>query len=123
MEKFTNMTLNPDNTVDVGAACNWDQLYTYLGAKGRGVVGGARHANVGVAGYTLGGGFSVKSSQYGLAMDTVTKYQVVMPNGYILQNVSANAPDEGGFPVSQLFYALQVRDSNRTCREAITLTL
>jgi FAD/FMN-containing dehydrogenase len=109
MEKFNKITIN-DDTADIGAGCNWDQVYRTLGDKRKGVVGGARYAKVGVAGYTLGGGFSVKSNQYGIGMDTVAKYQVVMPNGYILQNVSANAPNEEGFPVSQLFYALQVSD-------------
>jgi FAD/FMN-containing dehydrogenase len=36
---------------------------------------------VGVAGLTLGGGYSWKSNQYGLTVDTVAEFHIVSPNG------------------------------------------
>jgi hypothetical protein len=49
-------------TVEIGAGLTWDQVYANLGPTGVNVVG-ARVPNVGVAGFTLGGGRFVMSSE------------------------------------------------------------
>ncbi|KAH9060550.1 FAD-binding domain-containing protein [Lactarius vividus] len=69
-------------TVEVGPGLTWDQVYTALNSTGVNVIGG-RIPGVGVAGLTLGGGYSYKSSQYGLAIDNVASYELVLPNGTI----------------------------------------
>jgi len=62
-----------------------------LDPTGVNVVGG-RVPGVGVAGLTLGGGYSYKTSQYGLAIDNVVGYELVLPNGTIT-NVTSNDSD------------------------------
>ncbi|KAH9990399.1 hypothetical protein BJV77DRAFT_1124207 [Russula vinacea] len=69
-------------TVEIGPGLIWDQVYTTLGPTGVNVVGG-RVPGVGVAGLTLGGGYSFLTSQYGLAVDNVAGYELVLPNGTI----------------------------------------
>ncbi|KAI0280312.1 FAD dependent oxidoreductase [Russula aff. rugulosa BPL654] len=70
-------------TVEVGAGLTWGQVYDALDPTGVNVVGG-RVPDVGVAGLTLGGGYSFKSSQYGLAVDNVVGYELVLPNGAVI---------------------------------------
>ncbi|KAI0061219.1 FAD-binding domain-containing protein [Artomyces pyxidatus] len=83
MSRFNTVTVNAaDGTVDVGAGLTWDQVYAALDGTGINVVGG-RIPGVGVAGLTLGGGYSWKSNQQGLTIDTVKAYELVLPNGTI----------------------------------------
>lgn len=70
-------------TVDVGAGSVWDEVYGELARYRRNIVGGASASGVGVAGYLLGGGYSMKTNQYGLGIDNVTAIQVVLPNGEV----------------------------------------
>ncbi|CAI7658181.1 unnamed protein product [Penicillium viridicatum] len=44
---------------------------------------GGRVADVGLGGYALGGGFSRLSATYGLAMDNVLEYELVLPNATV----------------------------------------
>jgi FAD/FMN-containing dehydrogenase len=118
-------------TVEVGAGLTWDQVYAVLEPTGVNVVGG-RVPGIGVAGLTLGGGgclssseswlifflgYSYKTSQYGLAVDNVAGYELVLPNGTIT-NVTSNDDD--------LWFGLRVRRQDQyrlmslrdlTCRE------
>jgi FAD/FMN-containing dehydrogenase len=76
-------------------------VFSYLVPKGLNVVGG-RLVGVGVGGLILGGGrhspfarlaftqcytrvlgYSWKTNQYGLTTDTVTAFEVVLPNGSV----------------------------------------
>ena len=90
-------------TVEIGAGLTWDKVYVALEPTGVNVVGG-RNPGLGVSGLTLGGGgclffirglrssdprtciagYSYKSSQYGLTIDTVTGYELVLPNGTVI---------------------------------------
>ncbi|KAJ7100922.1 FAD-binding domain-containing protein [Mycena belliarum] len=79
-------------TVDVGAGLHWDDVYAALAPFGVNVVGG-RANGVGVAGFTLGGGYSYKTSQYGLTLDTVVAYELVKPNGVICNVTADSDPD------------------------------
>lgn len=54
----------------------------------------------GVGGFTLGGGFSYKSSQYGLGSDNVISYDLVTYSGQTLTVTAQSNKD--------LFFALQV---------------
>lgn len=89
-------------TLDVGAGCLWDQVYIVANNLCRNVVGGSAHQGVGVAGYILGGGYSRVTNQFGLAIDNVVAFQVVLPNGDIV-NASEDDTD-----FQDLFWALKV---------------
>lgn len=53
-----------------------------------------------MAGFLLGGGYSWKTSQFGLAMDNIQAYELVLPNGTV-----TNVTSEGN---SDLFFGLKV---------------
>lgn len=61
------------------------------------VVGG-RVSGPGTGGFTLGGGYSWLTDQYGLTCDTVKSFTLVLPSGEI-QEVDSTVPD--------LFFALK----------------
>lgn len=85
MSRFNSIEYHPETeTVNVGAGCVWDEVYRALSKEGRNIVGGASAQGVGVAGYLLGGGFSLKTHRFGLAIANVTAIQVVLPNGQLL---------------------------------------
>lgn len=54
-----------------------------------------------MAGFILGGGYSWKTNQHGLALDTVQEFEVVLPNGTATMATSTVNPD--------LFFGLKVR--------------
>ncbi|KZT39730.1 FAD-binding domain-containing protein [Sistotremastrum suecicum HHB10207 ss-3] len=84
MSQFNQMVYHEtDGTMDIGAGCLWDELHPKAGQLGRRIVGGA--SEVGVAGYLLGGGYSLRSNQFGLGMDNVRKIRVVLPDGRIVE--------------------------------------
>ncbi|KAH9988281.1 FAD-binding domain-containing protein [Russula compacta] len=81
MARFNDIVVDEQSgTVDIGAGLTWTDVYAYLTPKNLGVVGG-RLNGVGVAGLTLGGGYSWKTNQYGLTIDSVTAFELVLPNG------------------------------------------
>ncbi|KAF8678786.1 fad-binding protein [Rhizoctonia solani] len=88
-------------TVDFGSGLVWDDVYAALQPHGVNVVGG-RVTGVGVGGFTLGGGYSWLSNQYGLTIDTVTAFELVLPNSTITTVTETQNPDlffglKGGF--------------------------
>jgi len=70
----------------------WDDVYAALEPFNVSAVGG-RVTGVGVAGFTLGGGYSWFSSQYGLTIDTVQAFEVVLPNGTFVRTTETDYPD------------------------------
>lgn len=93
-------------TVDVGAGCLWDEVYSYMSELNRNVVGGFAAEGVGIGGYLLGGGYSLKSNQFGLGVDNIAKFELVLPNG---EPMTVAEDDEKH---ADLFQALRV------CRNA-----
>ena len=89
---------NASQTVDVGSGLIWDDVYAALEPFGVNVVGG-RVTGVGVAGFSLGGGYSWLTNQYGLTVDNILSYELVLPNGTVT-TVDENIPD--------LFFGLKV---------------
>ncbi|KAG9014278.1 hypothetical protein FRB94_013588 [Tulasnella sp. JGI-2019a] len=84
MTHFSKVTyLEEDQTVDVEGGCTWDSVYAELAKYERNVVGGASVSGVGVAGYLLGGGYSLKTNRYGLAIDHITEMEVILPDGEV----------------------------------------
>ncbi|KAJ3562400.1 hypothetical protein NP233_g9595 [Leucocoprinus birnbaumii] len=76
--------------VEVEAGCLWDQVYRTLAPTGRNVIGGASSEGVGVGGWLLGGGYSLKSNKYGLGIDNIVKYDIVTGNGTIIREGGGN---------------------------------
>ncbi|EUC62597.1 FAD-dependent oxidoreductase, putative [Rhizoctonia solani AG-3 Rhs1AP] len=140
--KFSEVTYHPGpaaadgsvGTVDIGTGLVWDSVYAALEPLGVNVVGG-RVTGVGVGGFTLGGGYSWLSNQYGLTIDTVTAFEVVLPNGTITTATETTNPDlffglKGGFnnfgivtkftllafPQGQVWGGLQTFTSSRLSR-------
>ncbi|KAL8279633.1 hypothetical protein RQP46_007946 [Phenoliferia psychrophenolica] len=119
MARLREITLSADNkTVAVGPGNTWDAVNGYLDQSNVAVVGG-RVPGVGVGGFILGGGgFSCRSiyikslpvsleaeaknagvsNTYGMTIDTVISFTLVLPNGTIT-TVDASRPD--------LFFALK----------------
>ncbi|KAG9078078.1 hypothetical protein FRC06_008547, partial [Ceratobasidium sp. 370] len=107
----------PVNEREVGGVHRRDQDYeTLFGAlerwgdewhpRGRWSVGhggvGGRATGIGVGGFILGGGYSWLSNQYGLAIDSVAAFEIVLPNGTITTTTESTNPDlffglKGGF--------------------------
>jgi len=99
MNRFSDVTYDATtSTVQIGAGLIWDDVYTVLDPLGVNVVGG-RVTGVGVAGFTLGGGYSWKSNQYGLTIDNMVSYELVLPDGTIVYPSATVYPD--------LFWALK----------------
>ncbi|KAG9308233.1 FAD-binding domain-containing protein [Chiua virens] len=99
MSRFSEVTYDPvTQTVIVGAGLTWDEVYEALEPYGVNVAGG-RIAGVGVAGFTLGGGYSWHTNQYGLTIDTVQAFELVTPNGTVVDVTEILSPD--------LFFALK----------------
>ncbi|KAH9026592.1 FAD-binding domain-containing protein [Lactarius pseudohatsudake] len=90
MTRFSDIELNnATGTVDAGSGVTWDQVYTALDSTGVNVVGG-RVPTVGISGLTLGGGYAFTSNQYGLTIDTMAGYELVLPNGTITNVTESN---------------------------------
>ncbi|KAH7920768.1 FAD-binding domain-containing protein [Leucogyrophana mollusca] len=88
-------------TATIGAGLIWDDVYAALEPYDVNVVGG-RVTGVGVAGFTLGGGYSWLTNQYGLTIDTVTAFELVLPSGTVTTVTEASDPNlffglRGGF--------------------------
>ncbi|KAL5500909.1 hypothetical protein ACEPAH_9296 [Sanghuangporus vaninii] len=99
MTKFDGLEYDPESgTVTIGSGLTWDQVYRRLEPLGIMVTGG-RFDGVGVAGLSLGGGYSWKTNQYGLTIDTIVSHNVVLPNGE-----QVHASDES---FSDLFFGLK----------------
>lgn len=75
----------------------WTDVYEALNGTDVNVVGG-RVVGPGVGGFSLGGGYSWLTNQYGLTCDTAAAFNLVLPNGTITY-VDSTTPD--------LFFALK----------------
>ncbi|KAJ7462427.1 FAD-binding domain-containing protein [Mycena latifolia] len=93
MTRFSGVKYHAANqTVDIGPGLLWDDVYAALAPFGVNIVGG-RVPGVGVAGFTLGGGYSWKTNQHGLTVDTAVAYELVKPNGDIVTVKADCEPD------------------------------
>ncbi|PPQ75382.1 hypothetical protein CVT24_012992, partial [Panaeolus cyanescens] len=90
-------------TATIGAGLLWDDVYAKLEPYGVNVVGG-RVTGVGVAGFILGGGYSWKTNQFGLTVDTVLAFELVTPGGMVINVTQESEPE--------LFYALKGAQNN-----------
>lgn len=101
MSRFDNIEHDKSGmTLKVGAGCLWDQVAHEMRDSGQNIVGGQTDVGVGVAGWLLGGGYSHKTNQYGLGIDNIVGYEIVLPNGEIKHPTATND--------TELFNALRV---------------
>ncbi|KIM83658.1 hypothetical protein PILCRDRAFT_7069 [Piloderma croceum F 1598] len=104
MYRFPEVTYDArTKTVTIGTGLIWDEVYAALEPYNVNVVGG-RVTGVGVASFTLGGGYSWKTNQYGLTLlvDTVQAFELVLPNGTVTTVTATSNTDsffglKGGF--------------------------
>ena len=90
-------------TIKLRSGMVWKEAYyTYL-KDPRDIVIGGQCPNVGVSGFTLGGGLSPFSRSYGLACDNLLEMTIVTCEGKVV-TVSADDKDE---PKRDLFWALK----------------
>ncbi|KAJ7494855.1 FAD dependent oxidoreductase [Mycena galericulata] len=93
MTRFSGVTYDAaSSTATIGTGLIWDDVYTALAPLGVNVVGG-RVSGVGVAGFSLGGGYSWKTNQFGLTVDTITEFELVTPAGAVVSVTNASDPD------------------------------
>ena len=79
--RLTGITVDPAaRTVRVAAGERWSGVITAAAAYGLAPLNGSA-PDVGVAGYTLGGGLGLLARQYGYAADHVRAIDVVTPDG------------------------------------------
>jgi FAD/FMN-containing dehydrogenase len=76
LRRLRGIKLLPDGSVLAGAGLRQIELITALAQRGRAVVHGSC-PTVGVAGFTLGGGYGFGARRYGLACDTLLAAHVV----------------------------------------------
>ncbi|EJD05535.1 FAD-binding domain-containing protein [Fomitiporia mediterranea MF3/22] len=113
MARFTNVSHDVQKgTVSTGVGLSWDQLYEQLVPLGVMVAGG-RIPGVGVGGLSLGGGYSWKTNQFGLTIDTIVAHELVLPSGEIVHVTNQTEPD--------LFFALKGGLNNFGIVTGITL--
>ncbi|KAI1431618.1 FAD-binding domain-containing protein [Xylaria sp. CBS 124048] len=90
LSELDTLTLaDNEKSIKVGSGTLWQDVYELLVPNWL-VAIGARVGNVGVGGLVLGGGLSYFSSAYGLAMDNVNSFEVVLANGSIVNASFAN---------------------------------
>ncbi|WEW56587.1 hypothetical protein PRK78_002034 [Emydomyces testavorans] len=90
---LSSVTLSSDKKiVKVGAGNRWIDVYKALEPHGLAAIGG-RVSDIGVGGFTLGGGISYFSGEYGWACDNVENYEVVTADGRILNVGRETYPD------------------------------
>ncbi|RFN43426.1 6-hydroxy-d-nicotine oxidase [Fusarium flagelliforme] len=80
---YNSKTTIKGDAVTAGAGAQMYDVYTYLDKYKRVVVGGGGKS-VGLGGYITGGGHSLLSPRFGLAVDQVLQMEVVTPGGKIL---------------------------------------
>ncbi|TDL17551.1 FAD-binding domain-containing protein [Rickenella mellea] len=112
MAKFNSIHFDESsNTVTLGTGLTWDVVYAKLNPLGVTVAGG-RVSGVGNAGLSLGGGYSRKTDQVGLTVDTIVSHDIVLPSGEITHVTNQSNPD--------LFFALRGGLNNFGIVTAIT---
>ena len=74
------------------AGAQWEDVTVPAGEYGLAALAGTS-PNVGVTGYTLGGGMGWLSRRYGLAANSVTAVEVVTPDGRLVRADAEHEPD------------------------------
>ncbi|KAH6880694.1 FAD binding domain-containing protein [Thelonectria olida] len=104
LNQLTDIDIAKDNkTFEVGPGARWVDVYSALAPYDLYCIGG-RLKTIGVPGLTLIGGFHYLINKYGMVMDNVLSYDVVLGNGtQVVANSTTNR---------ELFWALKGGGSN-----------
>ena len=102
MSRFNEISFNSDKTLTVGAGCTFDEIYKFIRPKKYNIVGGG--GSVGIGGWMMGGGYSLKTNQFGLGIDNLLQATVVLPNGSDV----IKASKDGDEYTKNLFWAIRV---------------
>ncbi|KAJ7349167.1 hypothetical protein DFH08DRAFT_697963, partial [Mycena albidolilacea] len=101
MSRFSEVTYNATaQPATIGSGLVWDDVCAVLDPLNVTVVGG-RFSGFGIAGYSLRGGYSWKSNLFGLTVDNIVGYELVLPNGTLTQVTATKNLD--------LFFGLKVQ--------------
>ncbi len=114
LDRLRGVTVDPAaRTVRAEAGAVWNDVAGPLAPHGLVGLSGSS-GDVGVAGYTLGGGCSWFGRQYGLASNSVTAVEVVTGDGVVLRATADSEPD--------LFWAVRGGAGNAAVVTAIEFT-
>jgi hypothetical protein len=98
-DRMRAVTIDPEHRIArVGAGTIWQDVATAAAGHGLAALAGSA-PDVGVAGYTLGGGLSWLGRSYGLAANSVTAVELVTADGILRRVDAEHEPD--------LFWALR----------------
>ena len=81
-----------DRTARAEAGALWQDVTVPAGQHGLAALAGSS-PNVGVTGYTLGGGLGWLARRYGLAANSVTAAELVTPDGHLVRADAGREPD------------------------------
>src|SRR5262249_43109762 len=84
--------------VRVGAGVRWEQVVPALSEMGLAALHGSS-PDVGIAGYSLGGGMGWLARKHGLQTNSVTAFELVTADGHLVRTDAIHEPD--------LFWALR----------------
>jgi FAD binding domain len=101
-------------TARAEAGAQWEDVTVPAGAYGLAALAGTS-PNVGVTGYTLGGGMGWLARRYGLAANSVTAVEIVTPDGRLVRADSDHEPD--------LFWAVRGAGGSVGVVTALEMTL
>jgi hypothetical protein len=101
-------------TVRAEAGSQWEDVTAPAGEYGLAALAGTS-SNVGVTGYTLGGGMGWLARRYGLAANSVTAVEVVTPDGRLVRADADHEPD--------LFWAVRGGGGSVGVVSALEMTL
>lgn len=91
--KLNSVKIDPvSKTAVIGAGVRWKEVIEAAYPYGLAPISGSS-PNVGVVGYTIGGGYGITSRKHGLAIDNVRDFRIVLPNGQVTLASSDENPD------------------------------
>jgi FAD/FMN-containing dehydrogenase len=100
--------------VRVGAGVKWEQVTPQLSDLGLAALHGSS-SDVGIAGYSLGGGMGWLARRYGLQANSVTAIEIVTAEGHLVRTDATHEPD--------LFWALRGGGGNFGVVTALEFTV
>ena len=104
VRELQEISIDPDaRRVRVGAGVRWERVVPQLSELGLAALHGSS-PNVGVAGYSLGGGMGWLARKHGLQANSVTAIEIVTADGDLVRTDHDNEPD--------LFWALRGGNGN-----------
>jgi FAD/FMN-containing dehydrogenase len=83
LSRFKTLSVS-GNEARIGAGCLWSEIYSFLGERELGIVGGVC-TGVGIGGYSLLGGYGWLTGAHGPAVDNIISVIIVLASGEIVR--------------------------------------